>query len=689
MQIADALTTPALIDMLAAIEPAPITDAPAMGATTIELGDCCAHLEESEQLARLLHLMLLFPPSCHPAILYARYPSVHLHRSLSIPDVYFPAAAMVTDDTCPQHASFLVQILSAAAPLTHGDPNAIWSEQSPEGSGAAPPPRLMPSLPRSAAPEPENKVLALLRPTEVASAPRPSAQHADNACMPGLELLNSNQSEPAAASGGSSGGGAQGGDGVADSSSGRRRRRGTRGGRGRSKRKTAAAGAAPDGARDDSSNASTGRGAGQPAGSGSGGKSPRSCTHGAIVHRVVPLPGNTLTHLRLDVSRWRERKEPWWCYALAQLHTLRAVSIQVEKLEDMRPSRCVHALESLPDLEELHVYGCSWEAERIDDGQLSEVLVAISSLRRLRALSLEGCFYCGHAEPRDMARDIQSLGQLTAVTRLSLRGNALRVPWAKVFADALRHMHGLQDLVAAENEWGESLVWHVCQGGGLSSLRRLDLHGSRRLNAERLAELVTEEQGHALSSLTELNLRGCAVNDEMCEDIADLLSGMPGLCSLNLCMSALSDKGLEELADVLPELQMLTQLNASVNNATGAGIMEVVGGLLDAQAGGGDGIRSLDVSCVCVGPSDGEELAQLLGELKGLEELSVSGMELEKEGVRAIMAAVQDLPKLQDLDVTNNGLTMAHAGEIGPLFRAVTHLRRFRHHQILHNLRDA
>ena len=86
MQIAAALPTPALVDVLSKVPPVPDMD----GHIIVKCEpDYFPNIPEEDQI--LLHLLLLLPPRCHPAVLCARCPSLSLHRTLSIPKL--PAAA--------------------------------------------------------------------------------------------------------------------------------------------------------------------------------------------------------------------------------------------------------------------------------------------------------------------------------------------------------------------------------------------------------------------------------------------------------------------------------------------------------------------------------------------------------------------------------------------------------------------
>lgn len=120
MQIAQSVPEQTLFSIISSIEPTPLHHANS-GSAHFDLWDVIAYL------------FLLFPPSFHPAILQTRLPDIHCHRSCTIPFLPWQVAL---DDSSPERASLLTQVLSAAAVLAGGQPQLIWH---PDSAPSVPP----------------------------------------------------------------------------------------------------------------------------------------------------------------------------------------------------------------------------------------------------------------------------------------------------------------------------------------------------------------------------------------------------------------------------------------------------------------------------------------------------------------------------------------------------------------------
>lgn len=75
-------------------------------------------------LPSLVHLLLLLPPSLHPAVLQARCPSISRRGALFLPAMPHHATL---DGGCPQRAPLTVQALAAAAAFASGGPADVRS----------------------------------------------------------------------------------------------------------------------------------------------------------------------------------------------------------------------------------------------------------------------------------------------------------------------------------------------------------------------------------------------------------------------------------------------------------------------------------------------------------------------------------------------------------------------------------
>lgn len=77
----------------------------------------------NQHVTILLHLLLLLPPSCHPAILCAHCKSISMNGSLMIPPMRFHPSM---DDSCHTRSSATMCMLAAASVFAQGNPALIW-----------------------------------------------------------------------------------------------------------------------------------------------------------------------------------------------------------------------------------------------------------------------------------------------------------------------------------------------------------------------------------------------------------------------------------------------------------------------------------------------------------------------------------------------------------------------------------
>eukprot|EP00892_Ulva_mutabilis_P003647 jgi/Ulvmu1/1654/UM114_0023.1 len=146
------------------------------------------------------------------------------------------------------------------------------------------------------------------------------------------------------------------------------------------------------------------------------------------------------------------------------------------------------------------------------------------------------------------------------------------------------------------------------------------------------------------------------------------------LGELVVLLSALGTLG--ELVVMLSALGMLGELHARAMGLQGEGAA-VAGGAV-AAAGG---LRRPSVADAAVGLEKAPELVALLCALGTLEEVDVERMQLQRDGVAAVVCALPTLPKLHAVNVSENEQSAADVEAVVPLLAAATGLQRLVMHE--------
>lgn len=629
LQIVDAVPPHCLPRVLAATGPAATSLEPD---GTLEEGHWTAEPiagPDAHQLARLLQLL---PASLHPTIVSSCCRRASGGGAFRIPQM--PACC----DTCPQHST--AQHSAQRAP---DDPGSVEAEGR-EGAACGP-----------SCASAVFQLLAAAAPLAGGDAERARDPGALEALLSGAATAASASAADAAAVDGATGGSgtAAVGDVVADNDD---------GGGPLSKRLCVRQPARGRAAR------------------GAATRAPAVPANTAVVSQLtltVSSPGPVCLGLRSIHHDFPTPELPRWCAALAQLRTLRHLSVTAADSTHLSPAALGPALLALPALEALEVRceaGLEFDDAVNADPAAGELLATIGSLTQLSALALVN-YFCSLGnlvgDGFEPLPQVSALSKLTRLTSLAAKWVTSSGSDADAFVRVIKQMTALRVLEIDMYDWeGVSncaeLVLQSVTETKLTALQSLAIRSG--LEAPLLRVAIAAHNPALLSRITALSLPRADIvamqeddlRAEHVHSVMALLARTPALQALDVGHNALRDAGLKRLAALLPRLPHLSHLSLRHNGATPVGVTAVLeaSGNLQAAAGvAAGGLRELDVSgnAASYASSDLEAeigaLARQLRRQHRLEALNITNMHLPEGGWRRVASALEALPALRRLRV--------------------------------------
>ena len=393
-------------------------------------------------------------------------------------------------------------------------------------------------------------------------------------------------------------------------------------------------------------------------------------------------------------------ESPRWCTALAQLRTLRELSVTAFEPSRLSPPEFGAALQSLPGLQKLSV---NCECCSDDDctfarrESLARLISAVAAMEQLTALSLANCFYLGTMYSDDekgptskvSLPEVSHLSRLTRLTSLAVKGLVMGPEGSDMLVHAVKQMAVLERLhaemdtcVSGEHETAAQVTLQLCAATELVALTRLELPSSFGGGAGvigRLLHWIRLENPLLLARLTALNL-DCAIDgrrQEIVTALLGLLADLPALRSLSLRYYRLGDDALARIARFISRL---TKLDIHGNCATHTGATAVLEAAVRAAASGGEGLRELDISSNCVAQKHVAEVAALLRQLTTLEALNLRSVFDGPGGLQELVPALEALPRLRRLRLPSTPgvcgrCSAARAAAVEPLLAGLGHVQ--------------
>lgn len=390
------------------------------------------------------------------------------------------------------------------------------------------------------------------------------------------------------------------------------------------------------------------------------------------------LPGGSLTQLILDLpdkvaSRsCSEQEAPQTCHmrALAQLRTLRALSLTAPNVNVLRVPACTAALHSLPDLQQL---GIRINRAVGHEVHTQELLSGVCAMTRLASLRLYGCFIPGRSFTCSASaqRSMSELLELPRLTSITLGQQDLVWAYCKALLDTLPQMRQVREIrvevdLSHEESFPDRMMWALASATQLTALQRLyvfgfelgmNTFGRRRRGDQEVAGFhrhLREANPGLLGRLTQLPLASCCIGEDQAGALAALLADLPDLEALDLVCNPLGDNGMLAVAAVLPRLTRLTCVHLGGHTVSDVGMFAVLTALLAPWSQGGSPMRCLSVGSERFPPQRVGAMAAMIRSFRRLERLSISGLGLGLEGVGLMVQALQGLPHLRSLHVDGN-----------------------------------
>lgn len=385
---------------------------------------------------------------------------------------------------------------------------------------------------------------------------------------------------------------------------------------------------------------------------------------------TLPRPEESLRHgaiiTQLDIElKWRAHPQPpRLCAALAQLRTLRELTVSAGDPSHLRPQEFGAALQSLPALQNLSIR-CTTFGDA-SHAAADALLQAVATLTQLSGLELADCIFFGTGGPSHVTR-LASLPQLTS---LAVGGIIKGPDYKDELVQTVSRMTALRELHVSMRATDTSeqypkcqcacagIVLQVCRATlQLTALQALGLpglylQGGGFLHLGKFHSALYEQNAPLLSRLTALNLTDAfdgSMESHVSAALA-LLADAPVLESLRLGYNGLRDGGLKRLA-CSPCLSRLRRLVLEQNGATGAGLCSVIQAAARGAAEGGHGLRELDISGNLIREQDAARLAANLPGLCSLEVLNIRHLFDSEAGLRAVVPALEALRQLRRLRV--------------------------------------
>lgn len=399
---------------------------------------------------------------------------------------------------------------------------------------------------------------------------------------------------------------------------------------------------------------------------------------GCVSHDTASLhPPQHACLTRLTLTLSKQGGSPRWCMALAQLRTLRCLTITARTLRCLPVTDLTVALRRLPVLHDLRIATCRTGAGGAVDAHMLQLLDGISVMTQLRALALDW-LDCGATKTQDWVAEnavAASLMALQQLTSLALTVEGLSLEWARVFGFAILRIPLLQELHIgthgrpAAHMANATLLQLLCGSTPLRlqhPLRRLsftDLRlGLRTFDgATPAARLSRSIAASTAARLTALHVRdsqlGAPSSDagEPGRDLAGMLACMPRLQSLDLSGNELTDPCLAHIAAALPGLPALTHLAIGSTAASDVAIFAVLAALLDRPAPRRDAVAHIDISDshIC-SRAAAKQLAGLLQQFRGLVVADLRSLRLGSGALEIIVDALRVLPLLREVHAEGN-----------------------------------
>ena len=183
---------------------------------------------------------------------------------------------------------------------------------------------------------------------------------------------------------------------------------------------------------------------------------------------------------------------------------------------------------------------------------------------------------------------------------------------------------------------------------------------------------VEQMRADALTNIDLHDQRLYGIGPEGAILIASFIPVMGGLTSINMSGNNLTDSGdmtgIKELAAALGVNGALTRVDVRSNNITGDGAAQlsaaVLGNLkiemfneIPIKEMRANSLTELDLKWRGVGVEGGMVVAGLIPVMGGLTKLSLAENELGEEGTKAICEALEQDKTLEELDISNIGVT--------------------------------
>lgn len=350
-------------------------------------------------------------------------------------------------------------------------------------------------------------------------------------------------------------------------------------------------------------------------------------------------------------------EHPRWCVALAQLRTVRTLSLSAHTPAGFSPWELAPALRSLSALRNLSLrcredafndIGDAGEyhgpcAERATVDSARDLMRAVYALTQISALELHHCFAVGtipmHGEAQGAAVcGMSQLSRLSQLTSLVLIGGGQEERSTAEVVNGVAGLSHLRHLHATLRTQGEEHVpefcgpkdagytaWELCCLTELTALQSISqAQQCRQRPGEQMSRVsrdwFNDWPDRLVVRLTQLDLSG---NDRVIGQVPDrlerlmaLLSKGTALRSLDISDNRLNNGAMLMLAPMLSNLSGLTCLNISSNDATHDGIFLVLKALIKLRAAGVRNLKNLDISDNCINKKKIEELKRLVGKLK-------------------------------------------------------------------------
>lgn len=381
--------------------------------------------------------------------------------------------------------------------------------------------------------------------------------------------------------------------------------------------------------------------------------------------------GALISQLDIEVKGGTHPEPPRWCHALAQLRSLRALSVSTGDPSHLSPRGCGAALQSLPALRHLTIKCTGREFNTASLAAADILLEAVATLTQLSGLHLVDCIFFGTGEPERTAQATH-LAKLPQLTSLTIGGLVAGPDRQEELVHTVSRMTELRELHVAmrtcdsarmfTRECPEACAALVLQTGKatlpLPALQALGLPGlyidrGGFLPISKFHRVLCTQNARLLDRLTALNLTDSfdGGTESHMSGVIALLADTPALEALHLGYNGLGDRGLERLAMEAPCVSRLRRLVLEQNGATHVGLCAVLRAAARGVEVGGHRLRELDVSGNLISAKHAAEFAALLQRLPRLEVLNVRHLFDSLAGLRGVVPTLEALLRLRCLRV--------------------------------------